>query len=336
MRQVDFLTDVTAAVGTGEHLMTAATAYLPDEMPSDVTVIAAFPGGGYNRSYFHLVIDGDDSYSQAIHHTSRGLVVVAIDHLDSGGSSSPADRLGITFEHIAAANDATVTEARRLLESGTLRPDLGPMRVSLMVGIGQSMGGSFLTITQGIYKTFDAVVMLGHSGFRPSFPDPSGRGRVEGRVFPPRGTDLRTIDPVPGYTLDQLLYCFHYDDVPRFIKDADAARRGGDGILPLPSWRSVNSPPCSVTLNCPGSMSPEAGLIDVPVLIAVGERDLTVDPRAEPTAYPSSCDITVAIFPRMAHMHNFAGTRTQLWDRLCAWVDGIKAVHQREQGKSVR
>jgi alpha-beta hydrolase superfamily lysophospholipase len=78
-------------------------------------------------------------------------------------------------------------------------------------------------------------------------------------------------------------------------------------------------------------MSPEAGMIDVPVLIAAGERDITADPRAEPTAYPSSSDITVAIFPRMAHMHNFATTRTQLWDRLCAWVDGINAVRQREQ-----
>ena len=69
-------------------------------------------------------------------------------------------------------------------------------------------------------------------------------------------------------------------------------------------------------------------MIDVPILIAVGERDLTADPRAEPTAYPSSPDITVAIFPRMAHMHNFAGTRVQLWSRLCAWVDSIRAVYQ--------
>jgi alpha-beta hydrolase superfamily lysophospholipase len=327
MRQVDFMTDVTAAVGIGEHLMTAATVYLPDTISSDVSVIAAFPGGGYNRSYFNLVIDGNDSYSQALHHTSRGLVVVAIDHLDSGGSSSPSDRLGITFEHMAAANDATVSEARHLLESGTLRSDLGSVKIGPLIGIGHSMGASFLTVTQGIHKTFDAVALLGNSGFQPSWPDPSGKGRVEGLVFPPRGTDMHTINPVPGHTLEQILYCFHYEDVPSVIREADAAGRKSGSDQPAPSWHSATSPPCSVTLMSPGAMSPEAAMIDVPILIAVGERDLTADPHAEPTAYPASSDITLTIFPRMAHVHNFAGTRAQLWDRLCAWADGIKARH---------
>jgi pimeloyl-ACP methyl ester carboxylesterase len=331
MRRVDFKIDVTEAVDTGEHLMTAATAYLPDVLPRDATMIAAFPGGGYNRSYFHLILNGDESYSQALHHTSRGLILVAIDHLDSGDSSSPADRLGITFEHIAAANSRTVAEARRLLESGALQRDLSPVQVNHAIGIGQSMGGSFLTIMQGIYRTFDAVAMLGHSGFRPSFPDPSGTGRVEGLIFPSRGTDLHHTGPLPDYTVEQLLYCFYYEDVPSFIRDADAAGRPGQQCMPLPPWRSANSPPCAVTLNSPGAMSPEAREIDVPILIAVGERDLTENPRAEPNAYPSSSDITVAIFPRMAHMHNFAGTRAQMWDRLCDWIETVRSVHRRER-----
>ena len=328
MRQVDFTTDVTAAVGTGDRLMIAATAYLPDEVSSEVTVIAAFPGGGYNRNYFNLIIDGDDSYSQALHHTSKGLVVVAIDHLDSGGSSSPADRLGITFEHIAAAHHATVTEARRLLESGTLRSDLAPVRVGPVIGIGHSMGGSFLTITQGIHKTFDAVAMLGHSGFQPSWPHPSGRGRIEGRFFPPRGTDLHTIAPVSDHTLEEIEYCFYYEDLPSAIREAEMAALADRSNPSAPPWRSATSPPCDLTLMSSGAMLPEATMIDVPILIAVGERDLTADPRAEPTAYPSSSDISVAIFPRMAHVHNFAGTRTQLWDRLCVWADGIKAGYR--------
>jgi hypothetical protein len=326
VRQVDFMTDVTDAVGTGERLMIAATAYLPDAISSEVTVIAAFPGGGYNRGYFHLIVDGDDSYSQALHHTSKGLVVIAIDHLDTGESSSPADRLGITFEHIAAANDATVAKARSLLESGALRSDLGPIRVGPVIGIGHSMGASFLTITQGVHRTFDAVAMLGHSGFQPSWPHPSGRGRIEGMVFPVRGTDLHTlVSPFPDHTFEEILYCFHYEDVPSVIMEAEITALKDRSDQSGPPWRSATSPPCSVTLMAAGAMSPEAGMIDVPILIAVGERDLTADPRAEPTAYRSSSDISVAIFPRMAHVHNFAGTRAQLWDRLCVWADGIKA-----------
>ena len=245
MRQVDFKIDVTAAVGTGERLMVAATAYLPDVLPDDVTVIAAFPGGGYNRSYFHLVIDGDESYSQALHHTARGFVLVSIDHLDSGDSSSPADRLGITFEHLAAVSDRAARETCSLLRTGRLLPDLGPLKVGLIIGIGHSMGGSFLTVTEGIHKTFDAVGILGHSAIRPSFPDPSGKGSIVGQTFPPRGTDLHKIEPVAGYTLEQLRYCFHYEDVPSSIVDADmGAHPGGPDVL-SPPWRSATSPPCA-------------------------------------------------------------------------------------------
>ena len=54
-----------------------------------------------------------------------------------------------------------------------------------------------------------------------------------------------------------------------------------------------------------------------------GERDTCPDPHAEPTAYRRSDDITVSITPAMAHMHNFAGTRRLMWDRLASWAHGI-------------
>jgi hypothetical protein len=33
-----------------------------------------------------------------------------------------------------------------------------------------------------------------------------------------------------------------------------------------------------------------------------------------------SSDITLVVIPEMAHMHNFADTRGQLWDRFYAWL----------------
>jgi hypothetical protein len=39
--------------------------------------------------------------------------------------------------------------------------------------------------------------------------------------------------------------------------------------------------------------------------------------------YANSSDITVHVVPRMAHMHNFAGTRELLWARLEQWTRGI-------------
>jgi len=44
---------------------------------------------------------------------------------------------------------------------------------------------------------------------------------------------------------------------------------------------------------------------------------------AEPTAYRSSSDVSVAVIPRMAHMHNFASTRELLWARIAAFAESV-------------
>jgi hypothetical protein len=38
------------------------------------------------------------------------------------------------------------------------------------------------------------------------------------------------------------------------------------------------------------------------------------------TGHLASSDITIVVFPDMAHMHNFADTPTQLWDRFMTWL----------------
>jgi hypothetical protein len=64
----------------------------------------------------------------------------------------------------------------------------------------------------------------------------------------------------------------------------------------------------------------------VPVLVAVGERDVVPNPWLEPSAYRSSPDIGVFVCPRMAHMHNFADTRQEFWVRIHAWGTGVAAM----------
>jgi hypothetical protein len=60
------------------------------------------------------------------------------------------------------------------------------------------------------------------------------------------------------------------------------------------------------------------------VFVANGEIDVCPDPRAEPAAYGSSGDITTFVLPRSSHMHNFAGTRALLWERLGAWAHALQ------------
>ena len=70
----------------------------------------------------------------------------------------------------------------------------------------------------------------------------------------------------------------------------------------------------------PGLARPFADRISQPVFLAFGATDVSADPRHEPAGYPASSDITLVVIPEMAHMHNFAGTRTRLWDRFYAWL----------------
>lgn len=78
-------------------------------------------------------------------------------------------------------------------------------------------------------------------------------------------------------------------------------------------------PACARLMLSPGYVAQEAAAIDVPVLIAAGERDVVPDPHAEPAAFKSSKDISVYVVPGMAHMHNFTTTRKLLWDRIADW-----------------
>ena len=43
---------------------------------------------------------------------------------------------------------------------------------------------------------------------------------------------------------------------------------------------------------------------------------MLIDPRGETRAYESSPSVDFFVCPRMAHMHNFAGTRELFWQRI--------------------
>ena len=124
-------------------------------------------------------------------------------------------------------------------------------------------------------------------------------------------------------------WSFHHDDEPADIVTLDMMASAGL-VDPLPEWRSATTPPCGVYMVAPGAVALEAAVVRVPVLIAMGERDVVPDPLGEPRAYKSAEDIQLFICPRMAHMHNFAPTRVRFWERIHNWGDGVAA--QRRQG----
>ena len=119
---------------------------------------------------------------------------------------------------------------------------------------------------------------------------------------------------------------FHYDDVdPAVVRRDldDYPARHGD----VPPWGSATIP-MTVALWClsPGSVLTEAAAIRSPVLVASGERDVLVDPRGELRAYQSARSVDFFVCPRMAHMHNFAGTRELFWQRIDTWARWVRVL----------
>src|SRR4029077_68628 len=110
-----------------------------------------------------------------------------------------------------------------------------------------------------------------------------------------------------------LIEGFHWDDVPADVIAADTAI--GVEVPSVIGFDSVK----------PGIVAEDAGRIDAPIYICLGERDVSPDPHAEPAYYPSSPDITLHILPRSAHCQTFASTRRQLWNRMNHWSRGVAA-----------
>jgi hypothetical protein len=338
MREIVVRTDVTAAVGIGEPLETVATVCLPEEIPADPLVCFAWPGGGYGRRYFTFDMPGDAGGGQAGWHTRRGWIFVTVDTLNTAESSHPADPSRLTYANLAASMQATVDAILGRLAAGSLVADVPAVADPFVIGLGQSMGGSLVVIAQGQRQMFDAVGILGFSGHHTLIWAPPEKVTGQ-RVYIARGTNVAELTEdvfvaaMPEMAFDEQGWpvCapgFHWDDVPRDVVAADMLEyptRKGD----VPVWGSATIPPCAMTMMSPGAISPEAASITAPVFVGVGERDTVPFPRREPTAYQQASDITVFVCPRMAHMHNFAGTRARMWARFHVWAEGIAALSHR-------
>ena len=342
MRSVDLQVDVTEAAGLGEPAHIALTVTLPDELAAEPVVCFAKPGAGYSRGYFTADLPGPSGPgahgthgSQAEWHAAGGWIVVSVDHLGVGGSSQH-DPDALAFTPVVAAAHAAEADVVQKLAAGTLIDGLGPVARPVTIGIGQSMGGSLTVLQQGRYDGYDGIAVLGYGVFHTLPPTPPWAPDLvlpwtPRDVLPATGvfTNAPALAAEAGASasgaVPSLAWGFHYDDVDPAVvaRDMDDyPARHGD----LPPWGSATIPG-TVALWCasPGSTLTEAAAVRCPVLLAMGERDVVVDPWGEPRAYGSARSVDLFVCPRMAHMHNFAGTRELLWRRIETWADWVRA-----------
>jgi pimeloyl-ACP methyl ester carboxylesterase len=322
MRSQTVTISVTGLADVSEPLEVAATVHLPDSMTAPKVVAVGMPGGGYNRHYYDLRLDGLSGYSQAEYHTDRGWVFIACDPAGVGDSSTPSAPHSI--EQVGAVQAAAVNALRQRLAGGTLVDGLVPTADTVWLGLGQSMGGCFTIAAQGLAAPYDAIGILGFSALHTQLPLPEGRA-VEVPVSADGGGV--SADELTSALMESFRWAFHWEDVPADVAAWDMAsvplRTGND----LPPWGlRAAALPCGADMLAPGIVAASAASITVPILSAQGERDVVPDPHAEPAAYGSSNHVTVVRIPTMAHMHNFASTRHQIWRAIHAWGEAVSAA----------
>jgi hypothetical protein len=344
---VELELDVSDALPPGRSGRVAASVTLPDpgRIPERPIVCFAKPGGGFSRRYYTLDLPGPARGSQASWHADRGWIFVASDVLGAGDSSADERPEHYDFTSLAAAAHAAEQAILDRLASGDLVEGYPPVADVVRVGIGQSMGGCMTVIQQGRHQSYDGIGVLGYSVLHSHPPVQPGAPEFVTPWIPrdvvmtnwlvgdwaglPGIVNKASVAASPRLTYPEMRsamrWCFYYDDVDFEEYGQDFARFCGPDGSP-PPWVSPKVPPVAISwCMTPGAAAPEAAGVVVPVLLAMGERDVCTDPMGEPRAFRSASSVDLFRCPRMGHMHNFAGTRELLWQRIATWADWVRA-----------
>ncbi|RBY84328.1 hypothetical protein DQ240_14475 [Blastococcus sp. TF02A-26] len=257
------------------------------------------PGGGMSRRYWDL-----PGHSVARYLADRGHVAVTVDHLGVGESSVPDDPYLLT-PHLVADVNAHVLQR---LRDG----DLPPTRA--VVGCGHSAGAGLLVHQQARHGGCDAVALLGYGGRgMPEVLDPAAaayaddpdglRAALPGLVRDRFGTPLPDLDRRHGrdHTAD--------DGVKGALARASAPLLGLVGLASM----------------VPGSARDEIAALDVPVLLAHGDRDIGAPLAEVAPEFAHTGDLTLYRLADSGHHSVVSPNHSLLLERLVAWAGSVLA-----------
>lgn len=298
----------------------AASVWWPSDPDRAPAVLVCLAGGNMNRRYYDLRPETSDlSFSFAGQMTSRGFIVITIDHLGLGGSTRPADGYALTPERIVSANARATAELLSRLREGRLDPDLPALPRLRSVGVGHSMGAMLTVMQQAETRPHDALVLLGFStrGL-PQFLPPKVR---ELAVADPAALRAGLVDFARGIFVEPYpLIRSSGGGNAEFYGSAKADPRGvaalkaaTDALLPVPAFLSM----------VPGNVATEAARIDVPLFLGLGERDMAGAPHDAPAAFSACRDLSLYVLPETGHSHFLFPSRTALFDRIAYWAKGL-------------
>jgi pimeloyl-ACP methyl ester carboxylesterase len=263
----------------------------------------AYPGGTHSKEYYDMHIPELVGYSMAEHFARLGYVFVACDPLGVGGSSDPGAGEEVTRQVFVDGNQATVDGVMELLHQGRLLDGLSAQTRLTKLGMGTSMGAMLLIEQQARHHSFDGITVMGYSGVQTQLRTPP--------------KDWSPPAEFADHPNRDLLYTLYWDGTPARVIAADQA------LTVVPPIGAVREGGGYLAAMAPGCVADAVAAIDVPVLIALGERDTCPDPHAEVAAYPKSTDITLFILPRAGHAPSLANTRELLWERIETWAQWL-------------
>jgi pimeloyl-ACP methyl ester carboxylesterase len=293
--------DATQTTGWNTPLHTSALVAISGSLElRHPCVLFAYPGGTHAKEYYHMEIPGHEGYSMAEHFARLGYLFVACDPLGVGGSSDPGAGEEVTRRLFVDGFQATVDGVMELIHAGRLVDGLPPLEIRKKLGMGTSMGAMLLIEQQATHRSFDGITVMGYSGVQTKLRTPPA--------------DWSIPEAFTSHTNPELFYTLYWDDTPEDIIAADQALTVAP---PVGAVREGGGYKAAMDAGC---VAAATAVIDVPVLLAVGERDTCPNPHAEVAAYPRTTDISLFVVPRAGHAPSIANTRELLWARIDNWA----------------
>jgi pimeloyl-ACP methyl ester carboxylesterase len=295
----------------------ATEVFEPEGPP--VSILCCLAGGGVTRRYWDLDVPGaKKSHSFARTLAAKGHIVVLADHLGVGESSKPPP-LELTVEVLAFEQHETFSRVLKGL------PDLPA------IGVGHSMGSMLIAIEQAHYKTFAAIALTGFANRGlPNFVPPdlvqyiddpmALRAALPGIVAARGENPMQGRPPEDEVPIDTTSASDPPPRRPVMFHSKKLSPEVADAV------RAIAAPPpplAAMTSIVPGSIKPEMSVIDVPVLIANGDLDITGPIEDVPAGFPKSPRVDTVVLPETGHSHHAFPGRLLLYDRLDKWVRSL-------------
>lgn len=281
----------------GVSALAVTTIVDPDLAGDSPVLLCCFAGGGMSARYFEL-----DGFNMASYLAEAGFAVALFDHPAIANSDVPDDPWSLAPQTVAAIE---VVAVRRLVAG------LG-YRDPAVLGVGHSMGAMLLAYQQHSDRPYVGLALLGYSG--------RGMPHV-------LDAEERAVADDPDHVRKMVATLARR----RFQVPLVTGRRGAGALLtgqaPPPGATAAlakASAPllavCGMASLLPGAHTRPLAAVDVPVLLAVGEHDITGPPAELPGYFPASSDVRVDVMPDGYHNSNVAPARQHLWDRIARWA----------------